>query len=296
MPTTVWINGEFLDPAQARVSAFDAGFQHAVGLFETIHARNGRPAFLWRHLARLQNSARELGLSSDLRINPSPKRSPAPSNADSPRRVRVTITWRHLLAAALARRRRPAAGNRPRRRTARHRLPRRHVRARRLVNRRAALNPSTPPSATKHQLLDAPPRTPDRTPRGGAEALFFTLSNHLPAARRQPLPRQRQHTPHPIARGEEPTDAERALARPPPRYHLQRDLRFAKAAGLDTNIRMLTINDLLDADEAFLTNSSWGVLPVVQVEAKPIADAKPGPVTRDLRARWLDALERADEA
>ena len=38
----VWINGEFVLIEHARVSAFDAGFQHAVGLFETMLARGGR--------------------------------------------------------------------------------------------------------------------------------------------------------------------------------------------------------------------------------------------------------------
>ena len=42
MSTTVFLNGAFYGPegsaplAQARVSAFDAGFQHSVGLFETL--------------------------------------------------------------------------------------------------------------------------------------------------------------------------------------------------------------------------------------------------------------------
>ena len=37
----VWLNGAFVDRDAARVSAFDAGLQHGVGLFETMLARNG---------------------------------------------------------------------------------------------------------------------------------------------------------------------------------------------------------------------------------------------------------------
>jgi branched-subunit amino acid aminotransferase/4-amino-4-deoxychorismate lyase len=49
---------------------------------------------------------------------------------------------------------------------------------------------------------------------------------------------------------------------------------------------MVTINDVLGADELMLTNSSWGVLPIVRVESRAIGRGEPGPVTRALMARW----------
>jgi branched-subunit amino acid aminotransferase/4-amino-4-deoxychorismate lyase len=48
---------------------------------------------------------------------------------------------------------------------------------------------------------------------------------------------------------------------------------------------MMGIGDVLDADEVFLTNSSWGVLPVTSVEAEPIAAGTVGAVSRALRER-----------
>ena len=66
---TVFLNGQFLDKDAAKVSAFDAGFQHAVGLFETMSSRveDGRAEVfrLESHLDRLIASAAELGLSED---------------------------------------------------------------------------------------------------------------------------------------------------------------------------------------------------------------------------------------
>lgn len=304
MPTTVWLNGEFLDPAQAKVSAFDAGFQHAVGLFETIHARNGRPAFLWRHLARLQNSARELGLSSDLRINPLAEAiARTVERADLPdARVRVTITAgdTNLLAAARA-----GSSDEPQATVLIVAQPAttypEAMFERGVVVGVAEprLNPLDP--TLGHKTVNYWMRLRELqivAQRGGAEALFFTLSNHLAGGAVSNLFVVKSGTLYtPIARGEEPTDSERVLRSPVlPGITRSAIFDFARATGLDTEIRMLTVHDLLDADEVFLTNSSWGVLPVVQVEAGHIAGAKPGPITRDLRARWLDALERADEA
>lgn len=304
MPTTVWINGEFIDPAHATVSAFDAGFQHAVGLFETLHAKNARPLHLWRHLTRLQNSARELGLSSDLRINPLAEAiTRTIERAELPdARVRVTITAgdTNLLAAARA-----GSTDEPQATvlivaqpatTYPEAMFERGV----IVGiAEPRLNPLDP--TLGHKTINYWMRLRElqiASQRGGAEALFFTLSNHLAGGAVSNLFLVKNGVLFtPIARGEEPTDQGRALRSPVlPGITRSAIFDFARDIGAETDIRMLTINDLLDADEVFLTNSSWGVLPVVQVEAGHIADARPGPVTRDLRARWLHALDNPSDS
>ena len=62
MPT-VFLNGRFCAADGAMVSAFDAGFQHGVGLFETMLASvsggEARVPFLGDHLDRLVESALE---------------------------------------------------------------------------------------------------------------------------------------------------------------------------------------------------------------------------------------------
>ncbi len=68
MAETVWINGEFIERGDARVSAFDAGLLHGVGLFETMTAAAGRVFMLDRHMARLEHSTKELGLTESLRV------------------------------------------------------------------------------------------------------------------------------------------------------------------------------------------------------------------------------------
>ena len=71
---TVFLNGRFVERDEAMVSAFDAGFQHGVGLFETLLAVRSaegpwRVIHLREHVERLGASARGLGLSEALRVS-----------------------------------------------------------------------------------------------------------------------------------------------------------------------------------------------------------------------------------
>ena len=54
----------------------------------------------------------------------------------------------------------------------------------------------------------------------------------------------------------------------------------------------LNIDDLLDADEVFVTNSGMEVMPVIRVEQRDIGDGKPGPVTRDLIKLYRELVEQ----
>jgi D-alanine transaminase len=59
---------------------------------------------------------------------------------------------------------------------------------------------------------------------------------------------------------------------------------------------MLAIEDLFNADEVFLTNSSWGVLPVVAVEQHEVGSGTVGEITRQLRLAWLELVEQETRA
>lgn len=59
------MNKRLVSADRARVSVFDAAFQHGVGLFETVRAYDGQVFRLEDHLDRLSSSARDLGLVLD---------------------------------------------------------------------------------------------------------------------------------------------------------------------------------------------------------------------------------------
>jgi branched-subunit amino acid aminotransferase/4-amino-4-deoxychorismate lyase len=98
----------------------------------------------------------------------------------------------------------------------------------------------------------------------------------------------------PIARGEEESGALPSAVLP----GITRAAVIGLAEDLDVRVhrRMLDINDLLSADEVMLTNSSWGVLPVVGVEREKIGEGEPGPMTRGLREGWLRMVDEETQA
>ncbi len=65
-------------------------------------------------------------------------------------------------------------------------------------------------------------------------------------------------------------------------------LRLTNSAGVTFEERPFTLAEAKAAREAFLTSSSGHVLPITRIDDQPIGDGKPGPVTKRLRAAYLD--------
>jgi branched-chain amino acid aminotransferase len=58
----LWVGGELVPDDALTVGVRDRTFEHGLGLFESFRTWNGHATLLRRHLERLHNSARELGL------------------------------------------------------------------------------------------------------------------------------------------------------------------------------------------------------------------------------------------
>lgn len=296
MPDTVWLNGRFLSREEAKVSAFDAGMQHGVGLFETMLAAQGRIFRIERHMARIDRSARELGLTEKLHTSALAEAAESAVEhselgvGDARARVRLTITGGDLNMLA-------GGGKGPSDPTI-------------LIS----VTPATeyPPALVERgiHVLIAQPKTNPFDPtaghktlnywwrlralqtagaQGASEALVLQVTNHISGGCVSNLFAVKGDTLiTPIAHGEE---AKGAIPSPVlPGVTRGAIMEFAAVQKLEVDRRMMTIADVLDADEVFLTNSSWGVLPVVKVEAKEIASGVPGAVTKSLREAWLSAV------
>lgn len=69
MDRLVYINGQFVPAAEARISVFDHGLLYGDGVFEGIRAYNGRVFRLDAHLERLYDSAKALLLEIPLSVD-----------------------------------------------------------------------------------------------------------------------------------------------------------------------------------------------------------------------------------
>lgn len=294
--STVFLNGAFVSRAEARVSAFDAAFQHGVGLFETMLAlRTAGDEFriigLDAHTERLAASASALGLSDDLSgmaLGEAALETARRAGLDRAR-IRLSVTGGdlNLLEARGTTNHAPTILINAQPAT---RYPdamfERGVMA---VVADAKANPLDPTAGHKTVNYWWRLRELQRAAAAGAgEALVFQVSNHIAGGCVSNLflvRNDRVYTP--IARGEE---AELGLPSPVlPGVTRGMVMGWCDEMGLDLSRQMLAIDDVLSADELMLTNSSWGILPVTSVEARPIASGEPGPITRRLMARWREA-------
>ena len=64
-------------------------------------------------------------------------------------------------------------------------------------------------------------------------------------------------------------------------------LALLRAEGRAFEERRFSVTEAMAAREAFLTSSSSVVLPVTRIDGAPVGDGRPGPLTAELRARYL---------
>jgi branched-chain amino acid aminotransferase len=69
-------------------------------------------------------------------------------------------------------------------------------------------------------------------------------------------------------------------------------IELAKAAGITVQELALTRHDIYAADECFLTGTAAEVIPVVKCDGRQIGPGKPGPVTRQLRERFMQLTKQ----
>lgn len=273
----LFLGDEFVPPDMARVSAGDAGLLHGAGLFETMRAHNRVVFRLEEHLKRLRKSSEALRLALPKTLDRAPQiiSELLQRNDQNEARIRLTVTPGHVdraspLLIIATQPYEPYPGE----------LYDRGMTV--LISERR----QTPYDAScAHKTLSYYNRLlalREAVEKSCQEALWFTYQGWLAEGsisnaflvKNSVLLTAPLDTP--VLPG-----VTRATV-----------LELAAHQGRTLQERKLAIDDLLDADEVFLTNVIMKVMPVCRIEAKEVGEGKPGPTTRQIAQAYDELVEK----
>ena len=288
-PRHVWVDGH-LEPAGDRhLSVFDRGFQLGDGIFETLRARGSRPTELAEHVARLRRSAAGLdielpddiadrlaaGIAELLRAEgldvPSGDASIRITVSRGPFHGRGLLPPDEVVRPTIAIQAWPVVPP-----------PADHLeRGLHLVASAVRRDPANPLATLKTtSRADYVYARLEARRAGGDDGLFLTVDGFLSEGTTANIFLIRR------AAGDGPEE----LATPSldcailPGTTRSWLLAWAARVGLRPVEGRYTSDDLASADEAFLSSSVAGVLPVTRFDGAAIGDGRPGPWTRRARA------------
>ncbi len=295
MSTQVWINGKLVDEESASISVRDVGLLHAIGAFTTMRANNGKVILLQQHLKRLRESCEALYIPLEY-----PDQSLENFIAEvlqvnnlTDARLRITVT-------------RGVATNDPVHGmriepsvfiTASNFEPYPETYYQKgmmvVVEDQQKLNPYDLQAG--HKTLNYFSRLNalrDANRAGAGEAIWFNVHNYLQSGCISNVFVVKNGLLMTPPTNDELRVEEIKLLTPYTRSNVlpgtTRGVVLTKALDLNIPVKIggVTINDLVEADEVFITNCAMGVMPVCRIERKPIADEKPGAITTRIQAEW----------
>ena len=286
MAATVNVNGRMFDQEHATVSVFDHGFLYGEGVYETLRTYNGQPFLFDRHMRRLRRSAEMLALNIPL------------TNEQIQTRFTETMAAASLPGEAYIRI-----------------LVTRGV-GELTYDPAACPDPSIVVIVKPHVMPPAEAFT-----RGVRVSLVPVMRNHPSSV--NPLIKSNNLLNNALAmqhavrqgafegvmrnyRGElaELTQSnlfvvKRGVALTPPVEAgllpgITREFLFEVGAehGIAVQESVLRDEDLIGADEAFLTSTTRELVPIVEVDGRLIGSGAPGPVTQALLQRFREAADR----
>ena len=274
----VYLNGEIVPADRARISVFDAGLLHGASVFTTMLAHNGKVFRLGRHLARLSDNARRIGLTHTAtgeELTAAVQRL-LQANALPEARVRITLT-----AGAVGMEVRPTTVVTA---VAFRNEPRWYAKGLRVIVNSVRQYEGDPIAGVKTGCYLTRILARQAAAAVGAdEALWFTTAGHLAEACfcNVFLVREGQvYTPSPA------TPVLPGVVR-------EAVIELCGAAGITVHADdVIGGEEIPKAGEVFLTSSVAGIRPVVCVEDYPIGNGAPGPITRQIMAAYAELLEK----
>jgi branched-chain amino acid aminotransferase len=285
MEPVVYLNGSLIPLSQARISPMDYGFLHGYGLFETMRAYNGHVFRIKKHLARLERSARALNIDLD---GPAKLESAIydalRANHLLNARIRISVSpGEEELASGV-----PAKGE-----------PTVFI---------TAIGYDPPSEQVYRRGFTAMVSRVHRSPRSPASGLKSLSALDILLARQEAAS---YGVDHAILLNDDDLVAEgsssnvfhvndRTLFTPAEHSGIlqgvTRDVvlkELAPSLGLATNEVDVALSDLLEAEEAFLTNSMIEIMPLTVVADRSIGTGRPGPLTRRFMKAYKELVERS---
>jgi len=290
MNEIVYLNSRLVPQSEAKLSPFDHGFLYGYGLFETMRTYNGHIFRLDSHLSRLRRSAESIGLThSTLTTDEGKQRLKAAcmatleANQLKNARMRLTISAGEGDVTPDPK----SCSNPTILITARNLAPlppekyETGFKATVSFLRRNSQSPLSRLKSTCY-MENVLARTAARA-SGYDEAIFLNEKGHVAEGSTTNI--------FLVTNGELVTPSLESGVLP----GITREavLEIAGTSDIRATERPVTLEELVEAEEAFVTNSILELVPLVSIDEKPIGTGKPGKLTSDLLA---DYRKLANEA
>jgi branched-chain amino acid aminotransferase len=282
------IDGKVVPGAQAHVSAFDNGFAFGDSVYETLRTYAGRVFVLGRHLARLRRSAGRLQFEipltdAELRARVEAVLAAA-GNEESYLRLIVSrgvgdlsYNFEHVKGPTVVMLVKPW-----------QEYPAEHFSVGipvSLVDRRRNPRRSLDPAIKSSNLLNNVLATLEAQKKGGFEAILLNEKDEIAEGA-----------------GSNVFVGKNGVLRTPPLdagilAGITRDLVFelGRQVGVEIREQPLLADDLLNADEAFITSTLKEVTPISRVDARVIGPGKPGALTLRLQAAYREKTKAHED-
>ncbi|MBO9454990.1 D-amino-acid transaminase [Paracoccus sp. R12_1] len=284
MTRTVYVNGEYLPEDQASVSIFDRGFLMADGVYEVVSVLNGKLLDFDGHMARLQRSLAALEIVNPLAENEylDAHRTLLDRNAIIDGLVYLQVTRGNPgdrdfayppedtpPTVVMFTQAKPGLADAPAAKTGWKIVSVEDLRwGRRDIKTVQLLYPSMAKMEAKSRGADDAWLTEDGFVTEGTSNNAYIVKDGVIVTR---------ELSHDILHG-----ITRAAV-----------LRFAAEAQMKIEERSFTIAEAQEADEAFVTSASAFVMPVVEIDGKPVGTGKIGAIATRLREIYLEESRKA---
>jgi branched-chain amino acid aminotransferase len=289
MAEIIYLNGQLIPRSEAKLSPFDHGFLYGYGLFETMRAYNGHIFRLDSHLTRLRCSAESIGLTHSILTTDEGKQSlkaacmaTLEANELKDARIRLTIS-----AGEGGMTPDPSTCPSPTVLITAQNLaplpPEKYETGFKAAVSSLRRNSQSPLSRLKSTcyMENILARTAARA-AGCDEAIFLNEQGYLAEGSSTNIFLVKKSL------SLEGRGQVRVLITPSldsgvlPGITREAVLEIARASNIKTQERQVELKELIEAEEAFVTNSILELMPLISVEGRPIGTGKPGKLTRDL--------------